>query len=285
MKNKKIIIAVIAVAAVIAAVITAIAVWGNKNSDKQELQSIALSEKVNSYIMPVNLIAHRGFSGLAPENTVASIKAAGDADFFGAEFDIRLSADNVWVVSHDNDVERMTDGEGLISEKTLEEIKKLNIDSGSNVIQHNGEKIPTLEEALTACKEYGAYPIIEIKLEDGQKPDYDALARILREKGFADCTVIAFSSEALTGLKEKLPTAEYWLLVSEMSDSVIKTCVDNGFDGIDFNATKKKNLKYIEKAAEADLVVGAWTVNDIGLLDDLYEKGVYYITTNVIYPS
>lgn len=286
MKNKKLITAVAVVITAVILLLGGFFIYSRtKKSDEKQLLSIAQSKTVNPYAMPVNLIAHRGFSGLAPENTLAAVKVAGDADYFGCEFDIRLTKDNKWVVSHDNDVERMTDGEGLISDMTAEEVKKLNIDAGSNVTLYSNEKIPTLNEMLDACKEYGVNPVIELKIEDGQAPDYEGLARTIREKGFGDCIVISFNSDALAELKQQMPTAEYWLLASDVTDNVITTCVENGFSGLDFNANKKKNLKYINKAAESGLVLSAWTVDTIELLDELYTKGVFYITTNVIYPS
>ena len=246
--------------------------------------SLGLSEKVDSFIMPVRLIAHRGFSGLAPENTIPAVKAAADADYDGCEFDIRLTADEQWVVFHDDDVSRMTDGEGLVSEMTLEQVRALRIDAGNNVIQYPDEQVPTLEEMLKACVDYGIAPVIEIKTEDGQAPDYAYLAGVIRGMGFADARILSFDMDALTGLKEYLPDGAYWFLTSKVTTQQIQLCVQNGVQGIGFNASRKSNLRYIDNIADEGLVVSAWTVDNIHLLDRLYDKGVFYITTNMIYP-
>lgn len=231
----------------------------------------------------VTLIAHRGFSSVAPANTLASIGEAGRASFYGAEFDIRLTADGEWVVIHNDSVKSMTDGEGLVSQMTLDEISKLNIDNGYGLDTFTDEKVPTLAEALSQCKASDIIPVIEIKLNEDQSPDYKNLAKIIRNAECEKVMVIAFSCDALTSLKNELPEAEYWLLKSELSDDDITFCVENGIDGIDFNANKSENLKYVEKILDAGLTAGAWTIDSTKMMEKLCDMGVYYITTNSIY--
>lgn len=241
---------------------------------------------INRELYPLELIAHRGFSGLAPENTIAAVKAAADADFSGTEFDVRTTKDGRWVVSHDDDVSRMTDGEGLVSEMTLEEVQKLKIDAGSNVIQFPDEHIPTAEEMLDACRQYAIRPVIEIKEpEEGQSPDYDNLAKIILEKDFGDCMVISFSREALLAVQSLLPQAEFWLLTNKVNKDCIDFCVENGLTGIDFSVYKFTNLFKINQIAEKDLLVAAWTTDNLSMLEWLYEKGVFIITTNRLMPA
>ena len=84
-------------------------------------------------------IGHRGARAYAPENTLASFKKALEIGVDAVELDVRKTKDNQIVVIHDADVKRTTNGEGLVSELTLKEIKNLSAD---------GEKIPTLEETL-----------------------------------------------------------------------------------------------------------------------------------------
>lgn len=231
----------------------------------------------------VTLIAHRGFSSVAPANTLAAIGEAGRYDFYGAEFDIRLTADGEWVVIHNDSVKSMTDGEGLVSEMTLEEIATLNIDGGYGLDTFPDEKVPTLAEALSQCKASNIIPVIEIKLNEDQSPDYKNLAQIIRNAECEKVMIIAFSRDALTSLKAELPEAEYWLLKSELSDDDITFCVENDIDGIDFNANKSENLDYVEKILDAGLTAGAWTIDSTKMMEKLCDMGVYYITTNTIY--
>ena len=85
-------------------------------------------------------IGHRGARAYAPENTLASFKKAIEIGVDAVELDVRKTKDNQLVVIHDADVKRTTDGEGLVSELSLAQIKGFSAEGG--------EKIPTLAEAL-----------------------------------------------------------------------------------------------------------------------------------------
>lgn len=86
-------------------------------------------------------IGHRGAGGYRPENTLASIEHAIALGCHFAEVDVRRTADGTLVLLHDERVDRTTNGRGFIADLTLEETQKLNAG--------NGQKVPTLEEALT----------------------------------------------------------------------------------------------------------------------------------------
>ena len=95
------------------------------------LPAFAASETLlvySSYIIPtdsVRMTAHRGYSAVAPENTLPSFKKAGEYGFWGAECDTSVTADGVWVIMHDDSVDRTTDGEGKIGDLTFDEIRSL----------------------------------------------------------------------------------------------------------------------------------------------------------------
>src|SRR3990172_11221213 len=93
------------------------------------------------------VIAHRGASAHAPENTIASFQLAKLHHADAIEFDVKLSADRQVVVINDSTVDRTTDGSGKVSELSLAEIKEL--DSSSKFDKKfSGEKIPSLQEVL-----------------------------------------------------------------------------------------------------------------------------------------
>src|SRR4030065_2440741 len=85
-------------------------------------------------------IGHRGARAYEPENTLRSFKKALEIGVDAVELDVRKTKDNQLVVIHDADVKRTTDGEGLVCELTLAQIKGFSAGEG--------EKIPTLQEAL-----------------------------------------------------------------------------------------------------------------------------------------
>ncbi|GMU92214.1 MAG: glycerophosphoryl diester phosphodiesterase [Candidatus Hydrogenedentota bacterium] len=112
----------------------------------------------------IDVIAHRGASAYAPENTLASFKKAEEmgADWF--ELDCMLSRDHEVVVIHDDTVDRTTNGHGYVRDLTLYDLKQL--DAGSwKEPEFAGERIPTLAQALDYAKwKIGVY--IEIKSSD-----------------------------------------------------------------------------------------------------------------------
>jgi glycerophosphoryl diester phosphodiesterase len=97
-------------------------------------------------------MAHRGWSGKAPENTMTAIRLAlAEPAIQAMEIDVQLSRDGVPVLIHDFTLERTTTGSGLVMDHTLEELRAL--DAGSWFHEKfAGERIPTLEEALLAVK-------------------------------------------------------------------------------------------------------------------------------------
>jgi len=101
------------------------------------------------------IIAHRGASAHAPENTIAAFQLALEQGADGIELDVMLSKDGHLVVIHDNTVDRTTDGKGAVRDMTLEELKSL--DAGG------GQRIPTLEEVLEL---FGGRFIINIELSN-----------------------------------------------------------------------------------------------------------------------
>ena len=99
----------------------------------------------------VTVIAHRGASRFAPENTIAAFEKAIARGADLIEIDIRETKDGHLVVMHDVTVDRTTNGSGAVAGLTLAEIKQL--DAGSSFsFEFKGEKIPTLDEALEAMK-------------------------------------------------------------------------------------------------------------------------------------
>lgn len=94
------------------------------------------------------IFGHRGYSGVAPENTMAAFEQAFIAGAQGIELDVHLTKEGELVVCHDETLDRTTDGSGLVEEKSLSELKKL--DAGSWYGEDfKAQAIPTLREVLT----------------------------------------------------------------------------------------------------------------------------------------
>lgn len=107
-------------------------------------------------------LAHRGYSGKYPENTMLAFKKAYEAKADGIELDVHFSKDGQLIVMHDEDVSRTTDGHGLIMDKTLAELKQLDA-SYTYKEQFGKVEIPTLEEYFQWVKDTPLITNIELK--------------------------------------------------------------------------------------------------------------------------
>lgn len=144
------------------------------------------------------VIAHRGNSMHAPEDTMESLRQGMALGADGLEFDVRLSADGVPVLMHDPTLDRTTDGTGPVAARSLAELRTL--DAGHRFTRDGGRtypyrglgiQIPTLDEAL------GAFPgvpcVVEIKAPEATEP----LVRVAEKHGARDRLLIgSFSDEA-----------------------------------------------------------------------------------------
>ncbi len=108
------------------------------------------------------IIAHRGASAVAPQNTLAAFRKAAELGADGVELDVHLSSDGVPVVMHNFDLDETTDGTGRITDKAWAELKEL--DAGSKFApEFAGERIPTLAEVLEALE---GKLLVNIELKD-----------------------------------------------------------------------------------------------------------------------
>ncbi len=257
-------------------VIAMIAVYANAVDTVNVRFSVsALTEK------EYYLTAHRGLSSVAPENTAASLEQAGKAGYYAAEFDVAPTSDGVWILMHDDTVDRMTDGEGEVSSFTYEEISKLKIDSGNGIEDYPDERIVTLEEAISICRKYSMRPMIEVK--GGEPEDMRGLLTAVRMMDINDVLIIDFNSDRIQELRRLDSEIELWYLVSKCSEESIEFAKENDM-AIAFNHLKFANYGMIKSAKQEGITLAAWTVDYIPFMDVLTALGVNYITTNRILP-
>lgn len=227
-------------------------------------------------------VAHRGYSAIAPENTLPAFRLAGEYGFWGAECDIHQTADGVWVVSHDTTIDRMTDGTGAIADMTYDELMTYTVDAGSNIGNYPDLKTPTLAEYLDVMKEYGLHDVIEIK--DIPSGDYSSLAAILNAREEKEnFIIISFDRAALKAVRPLMPDTPLYLLESPATQDGIDFCLEYGIDGIDFSYITPDETVYAVQAAGLKTMV--WTVDDIDAADRYYACGVRDITTNSLVPG
>ncbi|MDC0610344.1 glycerophosphoryl diester phosphodiesterase [Vibrio sp.] len=170
----------------------------------------------------MRVMAHRGFSSQAPENTLAAFKKAIEFGCQWIELDVQLTADHIPVVIHDQTLERCTNGAGKVAEMTLAELQQYSAGDWFNQAFSN-ETIPTLEDTLRLAKTHNIGLNIELKPYPGDDEALlcEKVADAIHAVDISDNQIIfsSFSVSALEQIKKALPTIRRGLLWEEMPDS------------------------------------------------------------------
>ena len=175
------------------------------------------------------LIMHRGYNKVAPENTLAAFRLAAEMGFKAVECDIQFTKDGVPVVTHDSSVTRTSNvaivetelfgaKKRKLSELTFDEVRQLDFGSWKSEA-YVGEKIPSFQEFLELCKQYGLHPYIELK----SNGDLPLLYSMTVSMGMQNqVTWISFDINLLNRMKHISPTAELgWLRSGLINPSTI----------------------------------------------------------------
>ncbi len=228
------------------------------------------------------VVAHRGSSGTAPENTLAAVRHALDAKAQMVELDVHITADNHAILLHDNVVGRTTGGHGRLSEMEYNELKQLDAGSWFHADFH-GERIPLLSEALALLHDK-AYLNIEIKPPQPNE-DYlkcfEIIYNTVYEAGMLPYTLFAsFHHAALRRLKQLHPhlhTAAINIpgdkrLPSEIAQNI--SC-----EGIVYGLRELSFAK-MDDAKNAGLYIGVYVVNSEDDLRRAIRYGAQAIASN-----
>jgi glycerophosphoryl diester phosphodiesterase len=227
------------------------------------------------------IVAHRGGSLLAPENTLSAFRNALNMGVDRIELDVQQTKDFVTVVMHDHTINRTTNGKGRVGALTYEKLKTM--DAGIKFSKEfGGEQVPTLEEVLTLV-DGKCTVMIEIKNPDNIYTDLekDVVGLIRKHNAYAWCVVQSFNYQSVLKVHEldaKINTG--WLLVKINHD--IK---NNNHQKIDFLTEINIYHRFAGKKT-VDLIhslhkkVFAWTANHPERIKKLIQNGVDGIMTD-----
>jgi glycerophosphoryl diester phosphodiesterase len=256
------------------------------------------------------IIAHRGASGLAPENTLRAFRLAIALGAEGVEMDVQLTADGRPVVIHDAHVNRTTDGRGPVAELTLEKmagldagrwfdrrlalrpgvrktIERIAKESGENQV-YSGENVPTLEAALDIVVPASLARIyIELKCDKKSREELvDSILALVRCLGAeAPVTLLSFDHEAIRLAKDRAPyvrTAATFPVSGRAlltARSIIELVEDVGADeaALHYGLATRRVVSVLH---EREIAVSAWTANRPLIMRRLIASGVDAIMTN-----
>lgn len=196
---------------------------------------------------PFHIIAHRGASGYAPENTMAAFRRALAMGATEVETDVAFTSDGHLLLFHDETLERTTNGTGLPEDHTLAQLLELDAGSWHDPKlnwdrDYAGEKLITLEQLLDA---FGKALTYHIELKKPMPGLPEAVVAAVQARGLAD-RVYLFSIEDEAGLKRakhleprlRIAWAPEQLLRDDPR-AAVEQCVRNGFSMITLNATNQ----------------------------------------------
>ncbi|WP_299442111.1 glycerophosphoryl diester phosphodiesterase [uncultured Rhodospira sp.] len=231
---------------------------------------------------PARVIAHRGASASAPENTLAAFRRAHELGARWVEFDVRLTADDRPVVFHDDRLERTTDGSGALADTPLAALGELDAGEWFDPA-FAGELVPTLEEVLDLLAEMDMGANIELKPDPGREADVAAIslevARGLWPETAPPLLVSSFAPESLAVARDLTPQWPRGLLLGALIDgwSDMAAAVDAWSVHCD---AALLNARGAAEVLDAGYRVMVYTVNDPGRAANLWDWGVDSIMTD-----
>lgn len=220
------------------------------------------------------VMAHRGASKDAPENTIPAFEKAVEmkADFI--ELDVQETSDGAVVVTHDVNTKRVTGYNEFVWNMTLDEIKQL--DAAHYFGGYENVEIPTLSEVFDAVGGKIKFNI-ELKYNRHTQNLAKSVADIITQYGLEnDCVITSSKKEALKDMKEVMPDIPCGYILS-VSIGKYYDLDYADFFSLDLNYVTKKSLSNCHKVGKP---VNAWTVNDTDSMEKMIALGVDSIITD-----
>jgi glycerophosphoryl diester phosphodiesterase len=222
------------------------------------------------------IIAHRGASAYAPENTLAAFKKARDLGSKWLEFDVVLSEDGTPFVFHDSSVKRTTNGKGKIAGLSCEYLKDLDAGSWFSK-QFQGEVIPTLQQAIAFLARNKMQANIELKPTPGKEQETAVAVLSAINQYWPEDThrplVSSFNHQALGLVRTFDPDIPLGFLMDEWDDEGLKQAKEMDCVSIHTNF-KSLNKARVKKAKNEGFKLLAYTVNNKKIANKLLRWGV-----------
>lgn len=242
---------------------------------------------VDSKPLP-EIVAHRGESHDAPENTLAAFQLAWDRNVDTIELDVHLTQDGQLIVCHDADTKRTTGVDHKIKECSCAMLRQLDAGSWKGP-KWKGEKLPILEECLATIPP-GKKCFVEIKVGPEAVP---AVAQAIKNSGKKpeQFVIISFQAPTIAAAKKALPTIPAFYLSgfkqnketgqwTPTVEELIATAKEIHADGLDVSYKGPVDREFVRKVKAAGLQFHVYTIDDLEVARKFQAYGVDGITTN-----
>lgn len=243
-----------------------------------------LAPEANAYLRapgaPLTVIAHRGASSAAPENTLISDETARRAGADWIENDVQPSKDGIPHILHDDTVDRTTDGKGRIRDLTAAQLAALDAGSWFSPL-HTGARVPTLRGQLEDLRTRGGNLLLEIKGKHS-KDEVSRIVKDVRDTGMSGRVFVqSFEVDALTFTHELAPDLPLGLLRSNLDADPVALAKQLDLKAYNPSAAGlAKRPGVVADLHRAGVAVMVWTVDDATGWKTLEAGGADAIITN-----
>ena len=242
----------------------------------------------------IKLIAHRGFTPMAPQNSIPAFMEAGRRGFWGIETDVRTTADGYLVCVHDATGDSLYLGCGAVAEMTLRELRSLVRQEagmveypeqyvGGRVHRWTAEElcVPMYSQYLQICRASGAIPFIELKTDD-VAPVLEETARYFRDDE------VVMSSSVFSRLEQVRKLTDKMFIHHIFSDEAYSdTLASWGRAGHSYNYPNLDDVPdgLIERDHERGVCVCLRAGDTLESVNRMVQMGLDYVPTNLIEPA
>ena len=230
----------------------------------------------------LTIIAHRGASYDAPENTLASAKLAWSQNADAVETDIRLTRDGKVIISHDDNVKRLTGTDARVADLTFAEARRLDVGRFKGQ-QFVGERMPTVEELIDTTP-IGGQLFVHIKIGTEILPPLESAIHHAAMTG-KYIVLISFDFDVLAQAHQRWPDCKTLWLVSYQHagpslEQLVMESKEAGLSGLDLSHEWPLDEIAVTHIRAAHLQLYAWTIDNPEDAQHWINLGVDGITTN-----
>ncbi|MCR9142247.1 MAG: hypothetical protein NXI24_08340 [bacterium] len=257
-----------------------------KTLEKESAAPIAGRNSITKLGDPFLVIAHRGWSGSYPENTLIGMREAIKLGCHMIEFDVTLSSDRRPIIIHDDSLTRTTNGCGQVSELSYRELRKLDAGSWFHP-KYMGARLPSLDEILLISRGSGIMVNIEIKkecLDDELRDDgieHQVINAVRKYKVEDRVVVSCFRWDAIERIHQLAPELETALLHYKDVGRLEPAFLKEKYGIMSFNPHSiDLNQKFVDRCHEVDLKVIPFTINSYRDMEQYIDMDVDGMFTN-----
>ena len=237
------------------------------------------------------MVAHRGASGLEPENSIPAFVAAGNRSYFGIETDVHVTSDGKFVCIHDEMTSRVAGEDINVETSSYNLVRKIVLEDKCNLEEKIGVKIgelkdrddlliPRLKDYINICKKYEKTAILEVK----NRMEVEDLKRMVEEIKALDylehVIFISFSLDNMIHLREMLPNQKLQYLTTKYNEEIHQALTEYKLDWDTCYQVLTKEI--IDKLHAEGIVINTWTVDSKEDAERFADWGVDFITSNIL---